>query len=86
MTADEVLSDPCAALDLDAGCVPLHVVLIVEYAEPGSDDAPGRNRMASVTDDAMPPWLSIGLLRFAQQLELDEVKNHRMGNEGEEGD
>lgn len=73
MTVDEILADPVAALDLPEGAIPLSVVLLVEYAEPGAPDFPGRRRLATITDDDMPPWTSMGVLRFALELEAQSI-------------
>jgi len=69
-TTDEILADPIAALDLPDGAMPLSAIVLVEYARPGED---GRKRLALVSDDDLPPWVSIGMLRFAAQLEYDAV-------------
>jgi len=71
MTVDELLADPVAACDLPAGAVPLHAIVLIEYAEPGADDVPQRPRLAKYADDDLPAWTSVGMLRFALQLELD---------------
>ena len=73
MTVDEILADPVAALGLPDGAIPLSIIVIAEYAEPGSDERPSARRLAMNTDDDMPPWTSIGMLRYAIQLELDAV-------------
>lgn len=74
MTVDEIIADPLAALGLPAGAVPLSIIVLAEYAEPGSDVQPSARRLAMNTDDDMPPWTSIGMLRYAIQLELDQVE------------
>lgn len=73
MTVDEILADPIEALDLPEGSIPVGVVLLVEYANPGSDAWPTARRLAMMTDDNMPPWTAIGMMRFAQQREYDAV-------------
>lgn len=73
-SVDEILASPLTAIELPPGAIPLHAVVIVEYAEPGSDNAPGRNRLGVISDDEMPPWSCIGMLRFAAELELDTVR------------
>lgn len=70
MTVDEILADPIASLNLPDGAIPLSVILLVEYAEPGSDTRPSARRLAMNTDDDMPPWTSAGMLRYAIELEL----------------
>lgn len=72
-TVDEILADPLAALDLPSGSIPVSVIILAEYANPGSDNHPNRRRLAIISDDDLPPWTSIGMLRYAQQLEYDSV-------------
>jgi hypothetical protein len=81
-TTDEILANPIQALGIPDGCIPIHVVLLVEYARPGMDTHPQRNGLALTTDDDCPPWTSIGMLDFAKQLEHDAVGNTNMGDDG----
>ncbi len=76
-TTDEIIGDVLGAAELPAGSIPLHVIVIIEYANPGSDNAPGRARLCTLSDENLPPWTSIGMLRFAEQLELDDVADCR---------
>lgn len=82
-TVDEILANPVAALDLPKGSIPVSVIVLVEYVNPGSDNRPGARRLGTISDDDMPPWTSIGMLRFAAQLELDDVSDER-GNDVDE--
>lgn len=68
-TVDEMLADPVRALSLLPGAVPTHAVMLVEYAEPGSDDRPTARRLAMNCDDDCPPWLTMGMLRYAASTE-----------------
>jgi hypothetical protein len=77
VNTDEILRDPLAALALPDGAIPLHVIVLAEYAEPGSDNMPAVNRLATVSDDDLTLWTSVGILRFAQQLELNDVADRR---------
>jgi hypothetical protein len=72
---DEILADPLAALELPDGSIPV----LVEFAEPAADVRPAARRLATCSDDNLPPWTSIGMLRFAEQLELDSI-----GDDGEQ--
>ena len=72
MTVDEVLANPAAAVELPDGAVPVHVLVIVEYAEPGSDNEPGIARLAVGVDDALPLHLALGMLHYAELVQLDE--------------
>jgi len=63
MTVDEVLADPAAACELPDDAVPIHVLVIVEYAEPGSDDEPGVARLTITADDTLTVWGALGMLR-----------------------
>ncbi len=72
-TVDELLADPSACLELADDTIPCHAILIVEYVEPDSDDYPGRRRLAYITDEHMPPWLAIGMLKHASVLEVDDI-------------
>ncbi len=72
-TVDEILADPVAALTLPDGAIPVSVVLLVEYAEPGATERPGARRLAWTSDDDLPPWTSIGMLRFAAEAEIAQV-------------
>jgi hypothetical protein len=81
MTVDEIIAEPLKALGLPDGSIPLSILILCEYAEPGSDNRPSARRLATVSDDDMPPWTSIGMLRFATQLELDAVQDGRLGDE-----
>jgi hypothetical protein len=74
-TTDEILANPAAAAGIPDGAIPLHVVVLIEYARPGADIHPQRNGLAVISDDDCPPWTSIGMLDFARQLELDAVTN-----------
>jgi hypothetical protein len=73
VTVDELLDDPVTALGLPAGGIPLHAVILVEYANPSSSQLPHRSRIAVSSDDDCPSWMSIGMLRFALQREFDAV-------------
>jgi hypothetical protein len=77
VNVDEILADPHAALDIPDGCIPIHVVILCEYARPGAETRPSANGLATISDDDMPPWTSIGMLRFAAQLELNDVGDER---------
>ncbi len=77
MTTDEIIADVTAALDLPAGSIPLHIAVIAEYAQPGSDNAPGRSRLALASDDDLAPWAAMGMYAFAKQLELNDVIDGR---------
>jgi len=70
---DELLADPAAAAELPAGAIPLHAVVLIEYANPSSTTVPQRPRLAFTIDDDLTAWTSIGMLRFALQRELDAV-------------
>jgi len=70
MNADEILADPTLALDLPNGAILTHIVVIAEYADPSSDEWPGRVRMSSVSDDECSPWMCVGLVRFAELMQL----------------
>ena len=73
-TADEILSDPREALGLSPSDIITNVIIVVEYAELDEDAyQPERPRLAQVTDDAMTPWRSLGMLEFAQQTEMQSV-------------
>jgi hypothetical protein len=80
VTVDEMLADPLAALDLPDGAIPQHAILIVEYDDPGATERPGARRLAYVADNLMSPWLSLGMLRFACELEYSDVVDER-GND-----
>lgn len=80
MTTDEILANPVLALALPEGSIPVSVMLLVEYVNPGSDNRPGARRLATISDDDMPPWTSIGMLRFAAQLELNDVTDEDDGD------
>jgi hypothetical protein len=73
MTVEELLADPIGACELPDGLVPLHAIVLIEYVEPGSDVSPQRSRIAKYSDDELSMWGSIGMLRFALQLELDAI-------------
>lgn len=73
MNVDDVLADPSAALELPQGAVPVSVIVLAEYVEPGSSDRPGVRRLAVAADDDLAAWSALGMLRFALQLELNEV-------------
>jgi hypothetical protein len=75
MTVDELLTNPVAACDLPDGAIPLHAIVLIEYAEPGSDTVPQRSRLAHYSDDEISLWTSIGMLRFALALELGSVSD-----------
>ena len=72
MTVDEVLANPAAAVELPEGAVPTHVLVILEYLEPGSDDVPGVARIVVGVDDALPLHLFLGMLHYAELVQLDE--------------
>jgi len=74
MTVDEIIADPLGALNLPDGAIPVSIIVLMEYVEPGSDERPAARRLAMNTDDDMPPWTSIGMLRYAIQLEVDAVE------------
>jgi hypothetical protein len=73
VTVDELLANPIKACDLPDSAIPLHAIVLIEYAEPGSDTVPQRPRLAKFADDEVSLWTSIGMLRFALALELDSV-------------
>lgn len=81
MTVDEIIANPLAALELPDGAIPVSIIVLVEYVEPGSDDRPSARRLAMNTDDDMPPWTSMGMLQYAIELEADEVR-HDLNDEG----
>lgn len=83
MTVDEILADPIDGLNLPTGAIPLHIAVIVEYSEPGSDNFPARSRLALVADEDLPPWTEIGMLRFAEQMTLDDIADEREAGEAE---
>lgn len=74
-TTDEIIADVVGELGLPEGAVPLRIIVLCEYAEPGSDNSPERMRLATVVDDSLTPWASMGMLRFAEQLEFHAVKS-----------
>ena len=71
MNVDEILASPIDALDLPDGAIPLSVIMLVEYAEPGADESPSCRRLAVTSDEDLPPWTSVGMLRFACELEFN---------------
>lgn len=73
MTVDEILADPIRGLDLPDGAIPSHVIVIVEYSEPGSDNDPTKARLAFVRDDDLPPWTADGMTRFVGRTQLDGI-------------
>lgn len=73
MNVDEIIADPLLALDLPIDAIPLSIVMLAEYAEPGSDESPSRRRLAVISDDDLPPWTALGMLRFACELEFDAI-------------
>jgi len=75
VTVDDMLADPLAALELPDGSIPVSIVLLVEYVNPGSDNMPAARRLAVMVDEDMSPWTTLGMLRYAAQLELDAVKD-----------
>jgi hypothetical protein len=70
MNADEILANITEALNLPAGAVPIHVIVIAEYADPSAEEWPGRTRLASASDDDCPPWSCVGMIRFAELMQL----------------
>lgn len=70
MTVDEILADPIGALGLPDGAIPVSVVLLVEYAHPGSDNYPQRRRLAFTSDDNLPVWTSIGMMHYGVGCEM----------------
>lgn len=85
-SVDEILADPLGALDLPDGSIPVSVVLLVEYVNPSSEFHSNAKRLATVTDEELSPWVSIGMMRFAQQLEYDAVKQIGDDPDGEPGE
>lgn len=83
MTVDEILADPIEGLNLPSGSISLHITVIVEYSEPGSDNFLARSRLALVADEDLPPWTEIGMLRFAEQMTLDDIDDEREAGEAE---
>lgn len=71
---EDIIKDVCKEADLPPGAIPLHIVVCIEYAEPGAESSPGRPRMAYVSDDDMPPWTCMGLLQFAYELEYRSIR------------
>jgi hypothetical protein len=72
-TTDEILADPAGTAELPDGAIPLHVIVLIEYAEPGADERPGAPRLALQSDESLGPWTAIGMLHFAAELERDAV-------------
>lgn len=64
MTADELLDQ---RVELPEGAVPVHAILVVEYLEPGADDA-SLARLDLFTDDTLPLWRGLGMLTYARRM------------------
>lgn len=79
-TTDEILANPLTGLDLPAGAIPVRVVVLVEFMEPGSDHDPQRTRLAYNADDSCSAWTTMGMLRFAEQLEFHAVRDRAPGD------
>jgi len=73
MNVDQILNDTLGALELPDGAIPVSVIVLCEYAEPGADNAPGRLRLAMCSDENMPPWTSLGMMRYATEIEIAEI-------------
>lgn len=70
MTVDEILNDPTTALNLPDGAIPLSIIIVCEYAEPGSDNHPAARRLAYIGDDDIAPWQSTGMMRWAIAIDM----------------
>ena len=73
MTVDEILGNPAAALELPEGAIPTSILIICEYANPGSQHLPDRGRLSMCVDDSMNAWRSMGLLHFALARETAQI-------------
>lgn len=80
-SVDELLADPLGVSRLPEGAVPAHVVVIIEYVEPGAEVRPAASRLSVMSDTDASPWGVIGMLRFAERMELDDVSD---GDDGAE--
>ena len=72
-SVDEIIADPIGTLALPEGSIPVSIIVIAEYAHPGSDNHPQRRRLAMISDDTLPPWTALGMVNYAAQLELNSV-------------
>jgi len=76
MTVDEIVADVRAALSLGDDEVLVNLIVLGEYVtlDPGAEQ-PNRRRLAMTSSDELEPWTSIGMLRFAQMREDNQVRN-----------
>ena len=65
MNVDELLANPAAAAELPDGAVPIHAIILIEYFEPGSDDAPGSPRLTCASDEDLSTWTGVGMIQWA---------------------
>ncbi len=77
MTVDELLANPAVAVGLPNGAVPVHALIVIEYANPGADKHPDLRRLTFRVDDAAGPWQTLGWARFV------ELETHRSIRNGD---
>lgn len=80
MNVDEILADPLGAIEVPEGGIPLHVIVLVEYANPGSADVPQRPRLGMISDDDLSNWGSLGMLGFAAERERQRIWDIECGD------
>lgn len=68
-----MLADPIEGLDLPDGAIVTSMLVIVEYIEPDAVDSPNRTRLGYDASDGLSAWETMGMLRFAEQLEFHAV-------------
>ena len=72
-SVDEIIAHPVECIGLPERSLPVNIVLLIEYVEPGSDNHPGRPRLATISNEGATPWVVIGMCEFAKAMEANSV-------------
>lgn len=64
-SVDEILANPMKAIDIPDGAIPVHAIVIIEYANPGADYRPELGRLGWCADTTNSLWNELGMLEFA---------------------